>query len=258
MTTEQGELPDLDAWRPNQMQLIVFPMTPPVSTTQDWWGEVVGQEPTETVKRPHEKTETGSLADVSLTLTTDLLKIAWTMTPRIDPDNPPVTIPMLSPFPESRDRFVELMRPWVSTHFAPIKRLGFATFLIQDARSHADAYRLLGLYLPTVEVDPESFDFTYRVNRRRPSNSGIPDLSINRVAVWSAAKFSSVLGAVTLGSPIQLASLPVSQVQYKAMLSLDVNSDLERVDPLPQANQGRLFDELVELASQIATFGDLK
>ena len=239
------------------MQLVLFPTIQPVSVTQDWWREVIGHDPTESVKRPHEKIEAGDADDILVVLTTDIVKISWTITRRIDVANPPMAVPTFDSFTDSRDRFVRLMRPWVSTQPVPIKRMGFVTNLFQDSQSHVDAYSLLARYLPRVEVDPESFDFTYRVNRRRPSNSGIPDLLINRVSIWSAMKIQSIFGAFS-GPGLQHTLLPVSDTHYKAVLNLDINSDSDRVDALPQGNLAELFDELIALATEIATFGDLR
>ncbi len=258
MSQERVARPDLDAWLPTQLQFVAFPMTPPVAITRDWWREATGEDPAESVKRPHEKTETGRFDGVALSVTADLIKISWTMAPRIEPGNPPLTIPTLDSFIGSRDRFVELMRGWISKQYLPIKRLGFGTVLIQNADSHADAYRLLGLYLPAVDVDPESFDFLYRVNRKRTSKSGIPNLQINRVSVWSAAKFSAMIQTMNMESPMQQTSTPFSEVQYKVVLNLDVNSDTEREIELPPENRDQLFEELVDQATEMATLGDTK
>jgi hypothetical protein len=258
MSTGLVERPILNAWQPMQLQLVVFPTLVIGLRQQEWWREVVGQEPEESRRTPQARTDNGTLADSSLSLTLDPSKITWTMAPRLDPDNPLLMMPTLAPFPESRDRFIELLTPWLRDTCPPIKRIGIAGSLLQEVESHADAYRLLNRYLPDVGIDPESSDFLYRVNRKRRSNTAIPDLQINRITVWSALKTASVIQTLNIGSATQPAPTNMGEPRFAAMLNLDVNSDAEREAELPRANRLELLGELTELATEIATFGDVR
>ena len=49
--TDPVPLQNLDLWRPNQLQLVVFPMLPPIATEQEWWHQLTGQDP----GRDHQK-----------------------------------------------------------------------------------------------------------------------------------------------------------------------------------------------------------
>jgi hypothetical protein len=258
MSTTTVVRPGPNAWRPVQLQLVLFPVGPTGSRQPEWWASVTGQEPEESRRKAHETTDTGTLADSSLSLTVDPTKITWTMTPLLDSDLPTSMIATLPSFPESRDRFIELMRPWLQDLCPTIKRIGFAGSLIQETASLADAYRLLGLYLPGVAIDPDSSDFLYRVNRKRRSNSAVPDLLINRITLWSALKAAAVVQTLNIGAATQPAPTAVGEPRYAAVLNLDVNSNAEREEELPQAAKLALLDELTAFAIEIASSGDVQ
>jgi hypothetical protein len=255
MSTEFETLPKLDVWRPMLLQLVLFP-TSPNAGDQKWWEGVTGQEPAESNRKGLERTDSGVLPDCALSVSIDPLKISWTMMPRTDSEELLATAPLtLRPFPESAERFVALMSPWLSDQCPPIKRLGFAGSLIQDSPSHPDAYRLLGCYLPAVKVDPNSYDFQYRINRKRPSKI-VQGLSINRLTLWSALKVSSFVQTVRLGEEPQAAPTIIGPSRFAAMVAFDVNSDGERPDDLPPLTRMDLFRELNTMAKEIAAFGD--
>jgi hypothetical protein len=258
MSNKSRARPSPNAWRPLQMQLIAFPSAAPISTQQDWWRDVGGQEPAESIRKPRERADTGPLADCSLTLTVDLLKITWTIAPRLDPETPPDSFVALAPYPEARDRFIQLVRPWLSELCPAIRRLGVGAVLIQDTESHADAYRLLDTYLPAIDVDPESTDFLYRVNRRRRSHTSIHNLYINRLTSWSAMSFTTTVQSINPGLPTHNRAMAIGEPRFAAMLNLDINSEAEREDDLPLAERSELLDELAALATEIATEGDVR
>jgi len=150
------------------------------------------------------------------------------------------------------------MRPWISGHCPPVKRMAFSGLLMQEAGSHEDAYRLLQRYVQqAVRIDPGSTDFNYRVNRPRNSRAVTFDLHINRLATWSAAKFSVYTRAILPGGEDQDTPLHPSRTGYGIMLQFDVNTDAERLQALPAETVGTLFSELLDLANEIAASGDV-
>jgi hypothetical protein len=246
-----------NVWRPTQLQLLLFPTSPPSMMHHEWWQGVMQDTPDETLKKRHEFTQMGTLGDNSVNLTADLVKLVWTISPRINAEEAPTTIPTLGTFAEAVESFVKLFRDWITNGSPPIKRLGFATSLILPATDHAEAYRFLGEWLdPVVQVDPSSSDFLYRVNRKRLSTSGIADLTINRISIWSAAKFSIAAHVIQPGSIETPQTIQLMPTQYSVMLSLDINSDGERENELPRSELRQLLEELVRLADEIGTYGD--
>jgi hypothetical protein len=143
---------------------------------------------------------------------------------------------------------------WLEGLDRPIKRLAFAGVLVQPAQDRRSAYERLNQYLQWVEIDPDSSDFLYRINRPRQSRSGVAGLTINRLATWGAMTF-------TRHRQIMLAGSPYTQQQTRSeshacMLEFDVNTSGERQDPLPREQLGSVFGELVDLTLGIAREGD--
>jgi hypothetical protein len=257
IVAEPIPMPDIDLWRANQLQLVVFPMTLPANVAEDWWRLATGQDPVEVTKKRSETTVTGPYGDGNLVLTVDQLRIFWTLTPRIDVQNPPLSLPTIGDYPGTRDIFAELTRPWIAANCPPIKRMAFTGLLMQEADSHKDAYRLLQRYLEQfVKIDPDSTDFTYRVNRPRDSRAVTFDLRINRLSTWSAMKFSVAEGSFLLGSENQGVPFRTSTARYGVILHCDVNTDAERTEEIPHENIEPLFGELLDLANEIAASGD--
>jgi hypothetical protein len=255
MATGPSPLPDVSEWLPLQLQLVLFPMASPVGPDRRWWEQVTGRPPTDTNRKAHESTESGDFEGRVLIATADLVKLGWTITPSPVVDDIPELAPNLGPFPAARDQFAEMLRPWLAEHCPPIKRMGFAGILVQRAGDHAAAYRRLGAYLPSVRLDPESYDFMYRINRRKLSeHSGVPGLTLNRLGTWSAAKFRIQVTPEVGGLPPR--PVQVGEYGYACVVSIDVNSDAEREEEIQNGALPALFRELVDAATAIALRGD--
>jgi hypothetical protein len=248
--------PSLDSWQPNQLQIVVFPKTPMVGVHQRWWQQLTGRDPDETSTKKLESTVVGEFNEWSLVLTVDLLRIIWTLTPKTDPANPIISMPTLGAYLLARDAFLKPMKTWITSLCPPIKRMAFAGLLVQGAESHGDAYQLLQRYLiRTVQIDPASTDFQYRINRRTPSVRSA--LSINRLSTWSALKVAVSARAFIPGHEQSFTRHQVFEDQYGALLQLDINTDAEREDEIPGGERPALLDELVSHADSLASTGDV-
>ena len=241
IVTESELVPSIDLWRANQLQLVVFPVAAPVEIDETWWQDTTGQEAVETTKRRTETTIVGSFGDdTNLIVTADLARIIWTLAPKVDAENPPFGFPTVGLFPDSRDAFAGLMRRWMVMHCPQIRRIAFTGLLMREAGSHEDAYRLLQPYLRrAVRIDPESTDFTYRINRPRRSRVAGFDLRINRLSTWQAAKYSMYAGAVLPGGEGRGAPFVPTRSGFGIMLQFDVNTDAERLEEFPRRSQVR-------------------
>jgi hypothetical protein len=250
---------NLDLWRPNQLQVILFPVDSPINMGMDqtWWHQITGQEPAETIRKRHEATVIGPHNADNLVLNLDPLRIMWTLAPRIDPRDLPVTMPTLGQYSVSRDRLIGLIRNWIAISCPPIKRMAFTGLLLQDAESHQAAYQLLQLYLPSVRIDPDSTDFQYRVNRRKRSESW-PELTHNRLSTWGAGKFIVSTQAQLPGTEMSTSRVEVATAHYTAMLQFDISTDADRIEAIPRGLLGGLFAELIGLANEIAERGDIQ
>jgi hypothetical protein len=254
--TQTPVAPSLDSWQSNQLQIVVFPKTPMVGVNQNWWRQVTGRDPDETSTKKLETSATGEFNEWNLVLTVDLLRIIWTLSPKIDPANPSLGMPILGAYAIARDAFLEAMKAWIASSCPPIKRMAFVALLIQGAESHEDAYQLLQRYLiKTIQIDPLSTDFHYRINRRRRSDT--TDLTINRLSTWSALKVTVSAQAFIPGQEQSIARRQIAKDQYSAFLQLDMNTDADREDEIPIGKLPMLVDELVVHADYLALNGDV-
>jgi hypothetical protein len=132
-----------DSWQIYQLQLVLFPIAPAVLAEQQWWRDLVQQEPEESTTKRHEKVTKGPVADGTLVLTVDLSKIAWALVPRVVSGELPLSLPILGRYSAVTTRFAELMRRWLAGRCPRIKRMGFVAAFLQTAPDHERAYRLL-------------------------------------------------------------------------------------------------------------------
>ncbi len=257
MSANAPQPPDPAAWHAQYLRLIAFPVEPQVAVEQNWWRELTGAEPESSTKRRHEREDVGVYEGFALSLSIDLLRIQWTLAPRFDPavtlDQPA----MLGQFVERQPWFTGVMSQWL-LRCPPIKRLAFAAALLQPVQEHGEGYRRLDQYLRCVDVDPSSSDLLYRVNRRRPSGTGIADLAVNRLSTWSFARITLVSGSQLLADLGQQVPQVVRGDTFGCALELDINTAQEFPRELPHDALPRIFTELAQFGVEIATRGDYR
>lgn len=258
MSANAAAPPGPEAWRVQNMRLIAFPREPQSAVPQSWWREVTGAEPESVSERrqKQEKEESGVYEGTLLTLGLDLLRIQWTVAPQLDAEsiNLEEQPPVLGPFVQRKNWFRDLMERWLP-RCPPIHRLAFTASLLQPTSNHQTGYELLNRYLRWVDIDPQSSEFLYRINRRRPSGTGIPNLMLNRLSTWVVAKFGVLVAAVGGGHPEQQFR-PTEN--YACAVELDINTTPDFTGLLPQDNLIRIFTELVEAGVDIAQNGDAR
>jgi hypothetical protein len=256
--TERNLIPDIDLWRPSSLQLVLFTMTPHVNVAQEWWQQVTGSEPNETTKKRQELTITGDYGDANLVLSIDHLRIIWTLSARIDPLSPPLTLPTIAAYSSARDVFANLISPWIAELCPQIKRMAVTGLLMRECNSHEAGYYMLQRYLEhAVKIDPDSTDFMYRVNRPRQSKSTTFDLRINRLTTWSFVKYAVSEQAYLLGGDPAGSPIVASTTGYGALLQCDVNTDAERSEKIPRESVEPLLCELFDMTNEIAVRGDV-
>lgn len=121
----------------------------------------------------------------------------------------------LRPLATVIERFVS---PWISAlssgALGTPSRLALAGQLLVACEEHTHAFELLGRMLPQMEVDSDSNDFVFGINRPLPWNG----IRINRLAKWSSRV--ALLVRSTLTGP------PVTHVErHEVALDFDFNSD---------------------------------
>jgi hypothetical protein len=258
MSKQAEAPPDPEAWRAQILRLIAFPRDPQFATQQDWWRGLTGVDPENVLLKPQkqEKEASGPFQGAVLTLNIDLLRVQWAAAPGLDAEsiNLDEQLPVLGPFLEKKDWFRALMDQWLP-HCPPIHRLAFTASLLQPVENRQAGYRMLDRYLRWVEIDPESSEFLYRINRRRPSGTGIPGLVLNRLSTWVVARFAVLVKIVGGGHPEQQIQ-PTEK--FACAVELDINTAPDFQGPLPHADLPRVFAELVDAGVAIATRGDVR
>ncbi|MCI0462047.1 MAG: hypothetical protein L0Z62_34275 [Gemmataceae bacterium] len=247
---KKGGLPAVSAWQVEFVRLIAFPASPPVFLDQNWWKDLVVEQPDDFVstRKKEYRDDRGSFHGVLLSLTVDFTRVVWEARPPAVVDQSGNFPTLDGPFRDKLGWFVELLNPWLTTSCPPLRRLAFSAKLLQPAASAKEAYRVLAAQLPTVNLDSYPNDFFLQINRRKETSDVVAGLPINRVSAWSKMNV-----AVSI-EPGKLFQWP--DRCYSA-LELDINTAPERTEILPRDSLPRLFQELKELGVDIAERGDI-
>lgn len=237
-------------WRVESLRLTAFPVPQSTPDAERWWRELLGPEepPNQVVREP----KTGDV-QVQGTFKNSLLVMqAQVMRFELSQvlDAPQLPNAATPEFHDARPAFRDLALKWLGLDTCPaLLRLAFGAVLTKPAENLEAGYDALRRYLPSVRLTPDSSDFLYQINRRRLSKT-VRDLSINRLSKWSVQQSQELLlrndGRV-VRQPVELA----------CRAELDVNSSPERTDALPREELPDLFDELVELTSELSIRGDV-
>ena len=247
---KKGRLPAASGWQLELVRLIAFPARPPVFLDQEWWQNLVAEQPEDFVstRKKEYRDDRGSFQGLLLSLTVDFTRVVWEARPPAVVDQSGNFPTIDGPFQEKLGWFVELLTPWLTTSCPPLLRLAFSAKLLQPAASAKEAYRVLAAHLPTVNLDSNPNDFLMQINRRKEQSDVVDGLPINRVCTWSKM---NVAIAIEPGRPFQWPD------RCYSALELDINTAPERTEGLPRDSLPRLFQELASLGVEIAERGDI-
>lgn len=246
--------PPVDTWFVLQLRLTAFPSEPMATQKRDWWAELFGGPAESTTIRAPTRTDEGKLDGHQLTFYGDLDRLQWTWTPFLNPASPPEVLPTLGPFSRCIERFSETMEHWLATRCPEVGRLALGVVLVQFTEAtHEACYRRLGAYLRSASPNPNSTDFIFRVNWRRPNRSSVDGLEINRLSEWSAIKWQ--LGVQSQSPSGETSRMPLGE-GVACKVELDINTGHEFHGPLPQDRLPAIWHELIDYATEIARDGE--
>lgn len=239
-------LPKIEKWFAQNLRLTAFLTHTCEVESIPKWEETLGELPEQSTTQPKAKIseETGKFGKGLLSLKFVPGRIDWHYLSIFPTDNIAEDFPNIGQFIEAMELFKPVMVKWLES-CCPLTRLAFGVQLNLPSENHKDAYNLLNDYLHSVELDPNSSDFLYSVNRIRPSKSGIPDLKINRLSHWRAMKM--VLKTKSLESD------PI----FAITIDLDINTVPIKDVVISKKHFNTLFNELIEMAIEIAEKGDI-
>lgn len=242
-------------WQAEGFRLSVFLDDAIDPTNMSFWEQLVGDPPDEVQRKPREQSfkEGGPLFSGRLSVEASKDRIDWRL--NFDPNNASDQLPILGSYDSLKEQFRKLMREWF-THCPPTHRLGYGAVLLLPTETSSEACKLLDDLLPAINIDWENtYDFLYRINRRRPSRCNIQGLEINRLATWSVASVSGVRVNFAPSRPIpSIIQLSDSTL---CRLELDINTAPEFRQKLDGNIGSDIFDELVNFGDEIASEGDI-
>ena len=248
----------LNDWHAESLRLSAFLVDSTTPAETHYWQLLLGKAPEEQRNQPQQQlyTEEGSFLSGRLRIQARPNRLDWRLFP--DPNNPPVEIPSLGSYSPLENRFRELMLQWLSG-CPPVHRLAYAGVFLLPCENSLDVYAKLDNFLPSVDVDREnSRDLTYRINRRRKSNSGLEGLEINRMSTWSAIQIIGTLVDITAAGTHAPKITQLSNTRHLCRLELDVNTSPDYTHELDKNHMPSLFNELVDAANEIALRGDIR
>ncbi len=209
------------------------------------WKDIAGEAPEKCSSQPRIKSieESGEFENGILVLKTIHNRIDCLYSSILKPDIIPDIIPNIGFFSETLDTFKKVVNKWLesSPHLA---RFAFSVHLLNPAESHQDAYLMLDNFLHSVKVEPNSSDFSYTINRKRPSNI-VQNLMINRFCQWRAIRQYLKINELELES------------KYACSLDIDINTIAEFEGELKTEELIPLFNEVTDMAIEISKNGDI-
>jgi len=241
----------LAAWSADLLRLTAFFAPGPVPEAGRWWTHLTGTEPESSTNKPRtgELTDSGRIAGAIFEMQFQPGRVDWLLAEPEEPDAqaPPAMLP------DRLETFSRLMAGWLG-HCPPLQRLAFGAVLTLRVDDRAAGYRTISNYL-NFDVDSDtSSDFSYKINRARPSAT-MPGVRINRLMKWGVVHLIRYAGTLSPAGGV-LTGEDVA-TSHRCRLELDINTAPESSGALQQDQLPRLFGEMIELAQEIVNEGDV-
>jgi hypothetical protein len=253
MRTDSGvQREPLSAWIAENLRLTAFASGQSDISTAKWVEDLFGED----VVRLQDNRASGIRTEIVPFAKGRLLLqripavgvVHWTYA--IPQDLP--TVPLESTFVETLEEFRDVVERWFQ-YCPDLHRMAFGCILRLPVPSREAGYRKMSNYM-VFDLDDESVDFSYQINRPRLFTGGSAQkggpIRINRLARWSVgATF-----AVSI-PPVQMVPNLMSSF---CRVELDINTAPETDVILRRASLHSIFGEMVSLSSELVTEGDIK
>ena len=250
------KLPELTAWHAESLRLTAFLSANAKIPEPTWWKDLTGKTPDTKNLRLNkgEQEEIGTFNNGQLILRIQPIRIDWLFA-GVEDQKEGIECPTIGSFPEALDQFGKLMSTWLNSSSCPsIQRLAFGAVLLQPVTDQRAGYAALADYLHSVEVDLNSTDFMYQINRARDYSAQVKGLRINRLSKWSVASMQRIGIEI---KPTSTQGHQIGSVQFFFRLELDINSNADFPSELPSQQLARIFQTFTEFAKEIAAEGDI-
>jgi hypothetical protein len=239
-------MPSLENYHAQLLRLTVFPSSEKAMEQVPEWEEIVGNPPDQVTQQPKINIleEIGQFGQGSLTHRVVPGRIDWIYSPFFSDKKLPEGIAEIGFFSEAIEEFKSSMIKWMGKCDA-LKRIAFGATIFFPVDSHESAYKFLDKCIESVKLDPETSEFLYQINRRRPSKTLGEKLMINRLSKWRAIKFN-----------LKINDLEVEE-SFACSIELDINNVPNEQIIIEKKFLTDLFVELIDLGTEIAVEGDI-
>jgi hypothetical protein len=246
----------LGEWRVGLLRLTAFSDPRTGGDCSSWWLEVIGEGADTEVAEPKigKRKWASSLEGGELALAVQPGRIDW-LFGVAEQDGETNGIATVGALPGTLDVFCDITSRWFRAEGYPsVWRLAFGAVLLHPVDDREAGYRQLAPYLACVELDPvSSSDFLYRINRPRDARCAIVDLRINRLSKWSVLRGGTTTFVLAPPTPVFVPG----QAHFACRLELDINTVPSDRHGFNGGQSSRIFSELVDLAREIASMGDI-
>ena len=163
-------------------------------------------------------------------------------------------LPVVGLWEEVRKQFVEATIPWLQSRPNRFSRVAFGATLLRRVATVEAGYAELRSLLISLNIDPARMrDLLYRVNWPRESGV-VTGLTINRMTTWAVLGLARKLLSMT-GSDLTVAQ--PQDLLHAVRLEVDHNTLADRTDPFDPPQTIAIYNELVDLAVENASKGEL-
>ena len=222
----------------------------------EWWIKTLGEPPEQKIEQPRTGLHRQELAveDRKVVLQVQPGRLDWIWSP-IDTIEEAVIesaiLPHIGMFPKITREFASQIKKWLNAvDDSGFSRVAVGTKLFYPLDDRIDAYRHLGQYLTSVELDwTKSTDLVYQINHPRSSSTRVENLVINRLMKWAV-----LTATVRVGLPVSNGTYNLFAVR----LELDINTKPDQKISLSIDEVKGVFDELLELSEEIVEQGETK
>jgi hypothetical protein len=245
-------------WQTENLRLTAFLTSSADTMPSAWWQTLLGEEPTRVSRPGGFLLDTGQFEGHQLSLSVQAGRIDWTLT--VIREQATEGVPSLGAFPESANKFRDLMARWLE--IAPsIVRLAFGAVLALPVKDVAEGHAHLKHFLPVARAaDLEnSSNFSFAINRPKPSELGIPGLMINRYSHWSLLTYQSIqiqFQVPPKSSPEANVTSTNLAIALRAELDLSTNENFGGA--LPKDRLYQILESLLAQAKEMSEKGDVK
>lgn len=250
-----------DSWKVEQLRLSVFLTETPNVPSEVWLSLIGSPSTTENIERNGTVSiyqASGSFGDHSPTLRVEPNRIDWTI--GLAPGSMPAPFGVsVGDYTPTARSFVEFVKPFLAINTLPVVRMALGVVLSFPVASRQEGYNLLNSLLPSVDLDPNSSDFFYRINRRRRAANF--EVGINRLSEWLVLELLPlpfIFGQIQGVNPVAVMPSQVSVAStFAARLQLDINTIPETQLLANHEQQIALLEEMLRFSDEISASGDI-